>query len=389
MYPIISRDDLIVDTKAIHYFTKEWAAQGHDVFVIHNYIHPFKNIFKNRNIINSFKSTHINTNSLDSVDVLLIENQFIFPKQRTLKKWQINRISKIINKFLDDKKYDPDVIVCHFPTYFPNMMDNFSNNIHRIAVLHNTDITTINRLGSKFLVKSVFNKYDSTFHRSLRIKNDFRKYISGNKDGLIVSSGYPDYLIPEEVLPHTFRNPFKILFVGKLIKLKNVDMVLNALKRIENYIDFEFTIIGEGPEHDYIIRLINKLELVDKVQILGFLSRKEVMSHMLTSDIFVMISKPETLGLVYLEAMGCGCVTIGTKNEGIDGIINHGSNGFLVDIDSEYELENVLLQISKLDRIDLNSISNNSMETAKRYTEFKAAMDYLNNIVQVMSEDSV
>ena len=45
-------------------------------------------------------------------------------------------------------------------------------------------------------------------------------------------------------------------------------------------------------------------------------------------NVWIMISKNETFGLVYLEAMARGCITIGSRNQGIDGVINHGVNGF-------------------------------------------------------------
>lgn len=51
---------------------------------------------------------------------------------------------------------------------------------------------------------------------------------------------------------------------------------------------------------------------------------------MLASDCFIMISKNEAFGLVYLEAMSAGCITIASRGEGFDGVIIHGVNGFYV-----------------------------------------------------------
>ena len=47
------------------------------------------------------------------------------------------------------------------------------------------------------------------------------------------------------------------------------------------------------------------------------------------ADCFVMVSSREAFGLVYLEAMAKGCIVIGTKGQGIEGIVKHGENGFL------------------------------------------------------------
>ena len=65
--------------------------------------------------------------------------------------------------------------------------------------------------------------------------------------------------------------------------------------------------------------------------------------HMMAgADFFVMPSYPEGLGIVYLEAMGEGCITIGTKGEGIDGIIRDGENGFLVERDDALAIAEII-----------------------------------------------
>ena len=56
------------------------------------------------------------------------------------------------------------------------------------------------------------------------------------------------------------------------------------------------------------------------------------------SECFIMVSKNETFGLVYLEAMLQGCIVVASKNEGIDGIIIHGENGFLCNAGDVNEL---------------------------------------------------
>ena len=55
-----------------------------------------------------------------------------------------------------------------------------------------------------------------------------------------------------------------------------------------------------------------------------------------------MISKEETFGLVYLEAMSMGCITIASKNEGMEGIIIDGENGFLCTAGDDDELASII-----------------------------------------------
>lgn len=68
------------------------------------------------------------------------------------------------------------------------------------------------------------------------------------------------------------------------------------------------------------------------------LTREQTLEEFRKAEVFVMISSPETLGLVYLEAMSQGCVAIGSRNEGIDGILVDGKNGYLVESGNAEEL---------------------------------------------------
>ena len=68
----------------------------------------------------------------------------------------------------------------------------------------------------------------------------------------------------------------------------------------------------------------------ERVRLTGRLPREQVLRLMAQSDVFAMPSRKEGFGIVYLEAMASGCVTIGSRGEGIDGVIRDGENGLLV-----------------------------------------------------------
>ena len=68
----------------------------------------------------------------------------------------------------------------------------------------------------------------------------------------------------------------------------------------------------------------------DSVCFTGYLPNPETLAEMAKAMFFVMPSVREGFGIVYLEAMASGCVTIGTQGEGIADLIENGHNGFLV-----------------------------------------------------------
>lgn len=130
--------------------------------------------------------------------------------------------------------------------------------------------------------------------------------------------------------------------VGNLIEQKRTDITIRALADIyQRYPATTLTIIGQGQERSKLEMLCQKLGVADTVHFLGQIPNYKVLQEMAKSQFFVMPSVREGFGIVYLEAMAAGCITIGTEGEGIADLIVNGQNGFLVppdDVESIVEV---------------------------------------------------
>ena len=102
---------------------------------------------------------------------------------------------------------------------------------------------------------------------------------------------------------------------------------------------------------------------------------KEVYKYLEENLIFLLPSSPEGFGIVYAEAMYNGCITIGTKNEGIDGFIKNGENGFLVNID-EKEITELILKILN-NPTKYSNIQNNAISSIQKLTWENNVNQYL------------
>ncbi|MBQ4391687.1 MAG: glycosyltransferase [Prevotella sp.] len=91
----------------------------------------------------------------------------------------------------------------------------------------------------------------------------------------------------------------------------------------------------------------------------------------------------EAYGLVYLEAMARGCVTIASKREGFDGVIVDGENGFLCKAGDSDELVQIMKRISEMSVEEKKQISEKAIETAKSLTDFKAAKLYIDDVIRL------
>ena len=127
------------------------------------------------------------------------------------------------------------------------------------------------------------------------------------------------------------RKPYSVIQVGHLIAQKHFDTTLRAFARLkETQPAACLTIVGHGPEQKALEQLAQVLDVSNAVRFSGQLSNEGVLAEMSRAQFFCMPSVREGFGIVYLEAMASGCITIGTEGEGIADLIANGENGFLV-----------------------------------------------------------
>jgi teichuronic acid biosynthesis glycosyltransferase TuaC len=130
-----------------------------------------------------------------------------------------------------------------------------------------------------------------------------------------------------------------ILVVGTLLAGKGQELVLRAVAQLkDSHPALQCQIMGEGAHRDRFAQLASELKISDRVDFLGRRSRAEVAEAMRRCTVFVLPSRFEGLGCVYLEAMACGKPAIGCRGQGIDEIIDDGVNGELIPIDDQAEL---------------------------------------------------
>ncbi|MFA6372901.1 MAG: glycosyltransferase family 4 protein [Methanothrix sp.] len=107
-----------------------------------------------------------------------------------------------------------------------------------------------------------------------------------------------------------------IIYVGRLVEHKNVDLLIKALKTVKADVpDVKALIVGDGPETGKLKALVLKLELEKNVLFLGFLEDyNEALSLMKSSGIFATPSTREGFGMAALEANACGLPVVTVKH---------------------------------------------------------------------------
>src|SRR5690606_9127918 len=119
-------------------------------------------------------------------------------------------------------------------------------------------------------------------------------------------------------------NPLELIYVGNFNKGKKIDKVILAVKALNDSNNHcHLTIIGGGGQ---LVKKIDKQIQKNKkyYTYLGKIKDKRQLAALLRrSDIFVMPSKNETFGLVYIEALSQGIPVVYGRKYGIDGMHSH------------------------------------------------------------------
>jgi glycosyltransferase involved in cell wall biosynthesis len=134
-----------------------------------------------------------------------------------------------------------------------------------------------------------------------------------------------------------------ILSVGNLIPSKGHENVIRSFaKLLPQFPGSRCEIIGDGPERRRLAWLAYELGIGSQVRFLGRRSRSQVAEAMRNCTIFALPSRYEGLGCVYLEAMSSGKPVIACKGQGIDEIILHQKNGWLIEPNDELGLKDAM-----------------------------------------------
>lgn len=156
----------------------------------------------------------------------------------------------------------------------------------------------------------------------------------------------PNYLMRRHAF--TVRNKI-VLTVARLAepeRYKGYDQVLRALATIQRDMpDVRYVLVGEGEDRRRIEALIRDLDICDLVVLAGGVSGKELADYYNLCDVFVMPSKAEGFGIVYLEALACGKPVVAGNSDGSAEPLQDGRLGVLLDVDDVAAIGSTLTSI--------------------------------------------
>lgn len=107
---------------------------------------------------------------------------------------------------------------------------------------------------------------------------------------------------------------FTFISIGSLIHRKGFDLLIEAASKIKNSsnCEWEILIIGTGKLEERLNQLIKDKNLTNNIKLLGSKTKQQIRAYLSRSHAFVLPSRSETFGVVYIEAMAMGLPVIAT-----------------------------------------------------------------------------
>jgi glycosyltransferase involved in cell wall biosynthesis len=153
----------------------------------------------------------------------------------------------------------------------------------------------------------------------------------------------------------------KLIFVGRFVDVKGLDLLLEAWSKIPNKNGWILTLIGKGP-------LKSKIENYPEIEIKDFMNNEDLICEMRNSDCFILPSIFEPWGVVIHEAVASGLPVIASKICGaVPHFVINNYNGWVVDptFDSIFI---TLQKLVTLNSLDLEKFSKHSKILSTRIT---------------------
>lgn len=151
------------------------------------------------------------------------------------------------------------------------------------------------------------------------------------------------YQTVQTTKPTSNDQPVKLIYVGRLAPEKGVGVMINSLIQLKKEgINFELTLIGDGPERFALEQLVSSRGLQQNILFHGYANQDVVREKLLESDIFILPSFAEGVPVSFMEAMASGIPVVGTNVGGVSELIEHGVTGLIVSPADEDSLKNAI-----------------------------------------------
>ena len=302
--------------------------------------------------------------------------------------FHLSRIKSAYKKISTECSLDCDLLHAHMLFTDGFMAWQFYNDakVNFIVSIRNSDVNddilwTIPWLKNNAIATLLVSHgiiFLSPHHKQKLIMRVGEKYSTEiQKKSFVLPNGISDFWEHHRrILPRIRQlkgSDIRVVCVGEICENKNQLLLASYLKQFSEKNGYQvfLDLAGRVTDPTYF----NSVNSFDFVNYHGFCEERKLLDIYADADVFILISRFETFGLVYPEAMTQALPMIYTKNQGIDGYFKPGIIGYPIDPSSYVDFEKSLFSIlEKYDSISETCLKNSSIfsweKVATKYSHY-------------------
>ena len=198
--------------------------------------------------------------------------------------------------------------------------------------------------------------------------------------------GVDNFFKKQEIISY---DDIKIISIGRIAATKGFMRLVECHKKTNESGLFSIDIVGEGNE-DLFNALAEYSESSDSFNIHGWMNQNMLLDYYNNFNVFTLLANNnfhDGLPNVLLEAMSLGKVCIISNLPSAEEIINHGENGFIINIDDDYTSEFIkIITLLKGNKSLIDKISSNAVSSIENLSLEKVSSKiYKGNVVLKIS----
>jgi glycosyltransferase involved in cell wall biosynthesis len=177
---------------------------------------------------------------------------------------------------------------------------------------------------------------DTVFTHAHANVPDLRRFLGTGQEVVVVHRGIDLTCYPTELETVRPAKPGTVFSASRMIPNKGVDLVIRAFHDIlPEHPGASLRLAGDGPQRRGMEDLVKSLGIDRSVEFLGWLSEDQIREELLQAKIFLSLSRKagERLPNAVKEAMAAGCVCVVLDAPGMNELIVHGVDGYIVPAD--------------------------------------------------------
>lgn len=358
-------------------YAETWASTGHQVTVITSWD---KGLARQENV----RGVHI------------IRTHTVAKKNRATTSL-FSMFSYIVTGFLyiclhRNKFGKIDIINTHFaiPTGPLGVFASKVLNIPNVLTIIGGDIYDPTKKSSphrsamlRFVNRRIINSASSVIAISSDTKKRAETYYQIEKRIVIINYGFIPFELKYPSRSDLGLSPDKyyLIAVGRLVKRKGFDYLIRAIKQLSE--EIHLLLIGDGPMDHELRNLIHTEKLTERVSLLGFQTREQIIKYFEVSDCFILSSMHEGLGIVVQEAMYTGLPIVATNNGGQVDLIKENRNGLLVEPSNVEKLAQTIALVHSNSELADSFRENNKIDIQKYFMD-ENSKEYIKVFESVM-----